>query len=152
MDPFVLRPNPRPGQCVVVGCRSRVTAKARVKQGRFCRRCKEARYKSLHPYTYTLNKLRNNARRRGIHFDLTLEEFVMFCDVSGYMAAHGRMADDLSIDRRRDSEGYVIDNIRAITVGENARKAAIARKLDRLQRIRDAVDRARAAHGQGLAA
>jgi hypothetical protein len=145
MDPFTLRPTPRPGHCVVAGCRSRVTAKARVKQGRFCRRCKEERYKKLHPYTYTLNKLRNNARRRGIAFDLTLEEWMMFCDASGYMAAHGRAADDLSIDRIRDSEGYVIDNIRAITVGENARKAAVARKLDRMALIRAAVARTQAA-------
>jgi hypothetical protein len=140
MDPFILRANPRPGRCAVHGCRSRVASGT--SNGRLCRRCREHRYKALHPYTYHLNKLRNNARRRGIAFDLTLEEFTMFCDLTGYMAAHGRFADDLSIDRIRDSEGYVLDNIRAITVSENRRKQAITQKLDRLARIREAVARA----------
>jgi hypothetical protein len=130
MDPFTLDPRPRPGRCRVKGCRHHVTPGQRRKQGGFCRRCKEDRYKVRHPYTYALNKLRNNARRRGHAFDLTLEEWIMFCDLTGYVDARGRGAEDLSIDRIRDSEGYTLSNIRVLTVSENSRRAAVRRKIE----------------------
>jgi hypothetical protein len=86
--------------------------------------------------------LRSNAKRRGIAFDLTLEEFVMLCDATGYMDSRGRQADDKSIDRIIPSLGYTLSNLRVIRVAENSRKAAVDRKIDRLQRLKDAVDRA----------
>jgi hypothetical protein len=128
MDPFKLRLNRRPDRCDVHGCRSH-PAPGR----RFCRRCREARYRLFHPYTYSLNKLRNNARRRGHDFDLTLEEWVMFCDLTGYVDARGRGADNLSVDRIDPAQGYTLHNIRAITVAQNSRQAAVDRKLARLR-------------------
>ncbi|EIQ01120.1 hypothetical protein OpiT1DRAFT_05688 [Opitutaceae bacterium TAV1] len=141
MDPFVTSTTKPRHMCKVKGCRHRVTATQRRKQGGFCRRCKELRYKATHPYTYTLNKLRNNARRRGIPFDLTLEEWIMFCDLTGYMTVSGRFADNLSVDRIDPKRGYTLDNIRAVTVSMNARYVHVQAKLDRLVRFHDAVAR-----------
>lgn len=137
MDPFALNPKARPGCCKVKGCRGRV--KTGTGNGRFCRRCREHRYKLTHPYAYSLNKLRNNAKRRGIPFDLNLEEWVMFCDLTGYVDAHGRGAEDLSVDRIDNSKGYTLDNIRALTVSVNARKWHIQQKLTRLEMFREKV-------------
>ncbi len=143
MDPFILVQRRDGSRCSVKGCRGHVS-KSRT-HGPVCRRCADRRYKALHPYTYALNKLRNNAKRRKIPFDLTLEEFIMFCDVTGYMGAAGRFADDLSIDRIRDWEGYNINNIRTLTVGENSRKQHIRTKLEKLMDLRtqvaDAINR-----------
>lgn len=133
MNPFVTTQNKRPGLCCVRGCRGKVTARQRKKQGRFCRRCKEDRYKATHPYAYSLNKLRNNARRRGIPFDLTLEEWIMFCDLTGYVDARGRGAEDLTVDRIRSGEGYTLNNIRALTNRKNGRKGYIEKKLQKLR-------------------
>lgn len=139
MDPFRLNPKPRPGCCKVKGCRGRT--KSGTSNGQFCRRCREHRYKLTHPYAYSLNKLRNNAKRRGIPFDLSLEEWIMFCDLTGYVDAHGRGAEDLSVDREKDELGYTLSNIRAVTVSVNSRKWHLQQKLTRLQLSREKIAR-----------
>ena len=110
-------------------CRRPISDDELRRHGRLCRKCKEARYKAAHPYAYSLNKLRNNAKRRGIAFDLTLEEWIMFCDLTGYVHACGRGADSLSVDRIDASKGYSLDNIRAVTLAENTRVAWVNRKI-----------------------
>jgi hypothetical protein len=75
---------------------------------------------------YAFKTLRDNAKRRGHEFQLTFEQFAKFAIRTKYLAGKGRTKDSFSIDRRENWRGYVLDNIRILTVGANSRK----KKLD----------------------
>lgn len=66
--------------------------------------------------------LRDNAKRRGKVFTLTFDQFSEFCYRTNYMAGRGRTKESYSIDRIDNNKGYTADNIRVLTVSENARK------------------------------
>lgn len=91
-------------------------------RGSYCHSCHKRRYKERHPERYAYQTLRNNARRRGHAFDLTLEQFVQFAFKTGYMAGRGRYKESLHIDRIDETGGYTIDNIQVLTNTENVRK------------------------------
>lgn len=110
--------------CQVRGCRHEVRG-----QGRFCRRCRDRRYKSANPISYAWDKLRYNARRRGKVFTLTKEYFRRFCEVTGYVHASGKTAGSLSIDRIDSAKGYEPGNIQILTPADNTRKQAVEAKL-----------------------
>ena len=87
-----------------------------------CHKCRSKKYKEKHPFEYWFNALRNNARRRGKEFTLTIEEFKEFCKQTGYDEKKGKTTTSLSIDRIRPGEGYSAKNIQAITLSENSYK------------------------------
>jgi hypothetical protein len=74
--------------------------------------------------------LRGNAKRRGIDFDLTLEQFRVFCTNTEYLKLKGKKSGSMSIDRIDNRRGYEIDNIRLITLAENSRKRAVDYKIE----------------------
>lgn len=111
---------PKTGRCKTPGC-----GRPRKKRNTYCCRCATRRWAANQPASYTLNKLRSNAKRRGIPFSITLEEFKAFCaSHPDYLTARGRNSRCLSIDRVKSWLGYSIDNIRLLTVAENSRRAA----------------------------
>lgn len=88
-------------------------------------RFNKERLKNGDPEKYAWMVLRNNARRRGINFELSLDEFRMFCKKTDYIRKKGRKSESFAIDRINESDkniGYRIDNIRVITNGDNVRK------------------------------
>lgn len=87
-----------------------------------CYKCKSRKYKQDHPLEYWFNALRNNAHRRGKQFTLTINQFKMFCERTGYDKLKGQTATSMSIDRIRAHEGYTVDNIQAITLSANVKK------------------------------
>lgn len=66
--------------------------------------------------------LKNNAKRRGHEFTLTLDQFLEFAIKTNYMARKGIYKDSYHIDRIDETKGYSIDNIQAITNTENIKK------------------------------
>ncbi len=66
--------------------------------------------------------LRDNSKRRGKEFTLTLQEFEQFCYQTKYLAGRGRSVDSYSIDRIDNTKGYTAENIRVLTVSENSKK------------------------------
>jgi hypothetical protein len=68
--------------------------------------------------------LRDNAKRRGKEFTLTFDQFKEFCYQTDYIAGRGRTKESYSIDRIDNQLGYTADNIRVMTVADNARKGA----------------------------
>ena len=107
-------------RCATPGCR-----KKRKGFARLCSKCLARQWAERHPISYTLSKLRWNAKRRGKAFTLTLEQFTAFClSHPDYLTAKGRHSRCLSIDRRDAKEGYHIWNIRLLTVGKNSERAA----------------------------
>ena len=85
-----------------------------------CSCCAARKWARGHPIAYALNKLRNNAKRRKISFSLTLEQFTYFCKAHPlFLEKRGRFANCLTIDRRRSSDGYTIENIRIVDLSTN---------------------------------
>lgn len=67
--------------------------------------------------------LKNNAKRRGKDFSLTLDDFMHFLKQNpNYMVKKGIRVKSLQIDRIDNLKGYSLDNIRAITLRENVYK------------------------------
>lgn len=103
-------------------CKTKYCRNDAAKHRTICEKCKSRLLKERHPITYHFNALRNNAKRRGKEFNLTIEEFKEFCKKTGYMELKGKNGSDLSIDRRENRKGYVMNNIQAITLSENTVK------------------------------
>jgi len=105
------------GRCITPFC-----AKKAGKRTRYCPACARRLWAEKYPEKYVFANLRGNARRRKKDFSLTLEEFLGFISENDYMKLRGRGRLCLSIDRKRNWEGYHKDNIRAITVASNVSK------------------------------
>jgi hypothetical protein len=104
-------------KCLTKYCRNKAAH-----HRRFCEKCRSRRTKQINPYYYHFNALRNNAKRRGKPFNLTLAEFKIFCANTGYMDLKGRSLSSATIDRIRDAEGYSFNNIQVLSNGENVTK------------------------------
>jgi hypothetical protein len=87
-----------------------------------CNTCKSKIYRAKFRIKYAFDALRNNARRRGHGFDLTLQQFTEFAIDTDYIVKKGRTIDSYSIDRIDNNKGYTVDNIRVLTVSENSKK------------------------------
>lgn len=117
------------GRCCVKGCRHTLNPKDRSHSGRFCRRCRDRRYKATNPIAYAWDKLKWSARKRKIPFKLTKAQFITFCLATGYAEGKGKTASSLSVDRIDASRGYEFDNIQILTLADNSRKAHVDAKL-----------------------
>ena len=105
-------------KCITRGCKNKAP------HGRkLCWTCKSRKAKEQNPLGYWFNVLRCNARRRNKEFTLTLNDFKEFCHKTGYDKLKGKKANCLSIDRIKEYEGYTKNNIRAITVSDNSKRA-----------------------------
>lgn len=71
---------------------------------------------------YFRNALKQNAKRRGKYFDLTLEEFKKFCIKHDYLAAKGRKSFSMTIDREDTTKGYTANNIQPLSNANNVKK------------------------------
>lgn len=96
--------------------------KGRNDSGGKCWKCIKRKYAEKYPVRYAYQVLKNNARRRGHEFTLTLQEFTRFCVKTKILLGRGRLKDCYSIDRIDERRGYHADNIQKIMVGENAAK------------------------------
>ena len=103
--------------CQTGGCQN----EARLHR-KLCHKCEKRKYREKYPLKYWYDTLKMNAKRRGKDFNLTLEQFGTFCMKTGYDEKKGRTAESLSVDRIRPEEGYVYDNIRAITLSDNVKR------------------------------
>lgn len=74
------------------------------------------------PLKSSYQALKDNAKRRGKDFSLTLEEFKKFAIETGYVYGRGRTVDSFHIDRIDESKGYHIENIQILTNSENVKK------------------------------
>jgi len=87
------------------------------------------------------NQLKASATKRGIYFDLELNElnelsFPLTCPVLDIKLAYNRgkaKDNSYSIDRRDSSEGYTIDNI--VVVSNRANKLKSDATVDELSRL-----------------
>lgn len=87
----------------------------------YCGKCRSRRFKERHPLKYSFGKLRNRAKERGHAFTLTFEQYEQFAKQTGYAELKGKTKHSLSINRKRNGEGYHVDNIEAVTLSVNSR-------------------------------
>ncbi len=88
-----------------------------------CTKCRRRRQKEKNILRYTFDYLKQNAKRRGKEFILTIEEFKDFCIKTDYLNLKGKNANSLTIDRIDNKKGYQIDNIQAVSLSYNSRKS-----------------------------
>lgn len=86
-----------------------------------CARCRDRIWRSRHPEHHLWNNLKKSAKRRGIQFTITVEEFKQFSDANGLVATVGRGAESATVDRIDSSRGYSLDNLRVLSNRENGR-------------------------------
>lgn len=106
------------GLCVAYRCTRKHTPK-----DRFCAKHSKRHQKESNHVSYCYANLRQNAKRRGKQFDLTIEEFRCFCEKTKYLERKGKSGKSASIDRVDPAKGYSIDNIQVLSLAENSRKA-----------------------------
>jgi len=102
------------------------------KGSKICHKHKKQRYKERHPVKYFYNCLKQNAKRRGKSFNLTFEEFEIFCHKTEYLNKKGISATGYHIDRIDHNLGYEIGNIQILTNSENAVKGNEEKKQKNL--------------------
>lgn len=86
-----------------------------------CNTCRDRAWRAAHPENHLWKNLKASARKRGLPFNLTLEEFMEFCRENNFVARVGRGSDDATVDRRDPREGYSKANLRVLSGEENAR-------------------------------
>lgn len=92
------------------------------KSGGLCTKCITARYRKENPVKAAYYIMKENAKRRGKQFDLTLEQFEQFVIKTGYMKKKGIFSESYHIDRIDETKGYSIDNLQVLTNAQNVRK------------------------------
>ena len=114
----ILEHKSKKGLCQAYWCKRKVDPS----HDRFCAKHRK-RYQKIHnPVVYTYGYLKQNAKRRGKPFDLTIEQFRKFCEETNYIALKGRLKKSATIDRIDPNKGYSIDNIQILTLSQNASK------------------------------
>jgi hypothetical protein len=103
--------------CSTVGC-GNTPQKGR----RYCQSCNNRKWRQKHPIKAAFNNLKQNAKRRGIWFDLTFQAFKRFCKDTAYVKLKGTGPDDMTIDRVIPAKGYVDGNLQMISKAENSIK------------------------------
>ena len=88
----------------------------------YCHKCRARKFKEDNPLRYKYDKVKQNARQRGHEFSISFEYFLQVIEGTGYAENSGRRAQDLQIDRKDVTKGYVEGNLRIITQQENVRK------------------------------
>ncbi len=98
--------------------------------GTFCSTCRSRHTREADPEKYCYHALKNNAKRRGHHFTLTLQQFKKFCFKTNYLVGKGRTKTSYSIDRIDNNKGYEMGNIRLLTVSDNSIKGTKVLNFD----------------------
>lgn len=87
-----------------------------------CSTCRSRKSREVDPVRYAFNTLKANAKRRGLAFSLTIDQFREFCIKTKFIAGKGRSSDSYTIDRIYNNVGYHIDNIQVMKNGDNVRR------------------------------
>jgi hypothetical protein len=85
--------------CLTPGCGKNVN------NSRYCSRCRTRKSRQNNLLRYWFLTLKNNAKRRGKRFTLTLQQFTDFCKETGYAEGKGIKADSLTVDRIDENGG-----------------------------------------------
>lgn len=105
----------RKGKCLTRGCHN-------TPKGTFCPTCYVRHWRLNNLVKYCYNNLKGNAKRRGMEFTITVEDFKAFCYQYNYIGGRGRSMEGLTVDRIDQDKGYIPGNLQALTNKENIEK------------------------------
>lgn len=112
------------GACPVRFCRN-----SSRQHGRLCGTHHTTAWRKRNPVKAAWLNLRTHANRRKLAFDIPLEVFKELCERTGYLEGKGSRPESLAIDRIQNWKGYVMGNIRVVTVAVNGLKGYHEGKL-----------------------
>ena len=78
---------------------------------KLCWGCRTRLKKKRHPVEYEYTRVRSSAKRRGVPFNITIEEWRAWCAETGYMELKGKQKGDMSLGRKDHSKGYSLSNM-----------------------------------------
>ena len=87
-----------------------------------CSTCISRKYRLEYPVESSYQNLKQNAKRRGKVFELTLKQFKEFCVKTNYIQNKGVTKESYHIDRIDENIGYTIDNLQVLTNTQNVKK------------------------------
>lgn len=93
-----------------------------------CWKCEARKYRASRALNWTYKQLKSRAKRRGIDFTLTLDQWKEFCDNTEYLKLRGSGSEDMTVDRIMPEFGYSAGNIQMLTRRENSIKQIQDRK------------------------
>lgn len=112
--------------CVTKRCRNSVK-----NAGAKCSTCRRRDQKNNNPFAYYWGNMKQNAKRRGKEFRITLEEYVEWSVKHRLHTHDGTKFCNKTVDRVDNSLGYFIENMQVLTLSENSRKRFIDERLAR---------------------
>lgn len=116
LDPRTVAMKKRRGLCICHGCRRRAeTAQRKLR----CLTCQSRLKRLKHDDRYAYENLKSSARKRGIGFNLSFEDFMEFCAITGYLELRGKEPHSYTIDRIYTDRPYEFHNIRILTYADN---------------------------------
>lgn len=124
MDFYTFKQNPRPKVCWVKFCRKHKTGTSKM-----CAMHKARKWRFQNPILAAFHNLKHHAKQRKKVFTLTLEDFSDFISTNTYLDDKGITKHSLHIDRKDETKGYEIGNIRTLSCSENVTRENIRRKF-----------------------
>lgn len=116
--------------CRVEGCtrprkkeRNSIALGRRLRSREVCAAHYSQFLRARNPVLYAYHACKGKAKRRGIPFLLTIEEFREFSARTGYVGERGRDGECLQLDRIDSRKGYTADNIQAVRASDHGRKS-----------------------------
>lgn len=106
-----------PTKCANDGC-FRVHAEGRT----VCNTCRSREYAKKNPVIMIWHWIKKSAKKRGLEFSITKDELKEFLAGTDYVAARGRLRDQLTLDRKEGLIGYHIWNLQVLPKHQNIEK------------------------------
>jgi len=123
MNPLNVRTKPKPGCCKTRRCKGKPrNLSTRPNSSEYCGSCHKKLWRMANPVKSAYLSLKSSAKRRGIKFTLTIEEWEAFVLPTRYLDESGLERHRLTVDRINPSGGYSKDNVQILTCSENASK------------------------------
>lgn len=117
--------HPKKGECLIKFC-ARPPAiywkRGVLKRESICQHCKSRQWRANNPILNAFKCIKSRAKRTGIAFSLTVQQFTTFCVVTGFVEKRGRSSGSLHIDRIDPAKGYEVGNIQVLTATQNIHK------------------------------
>jgi hypothetical protein len=105
--------------CCAYGC----TNNPEEKKAGLCHKHYNRKRRLVDPIYTRYSQFKGNAKKRGVPFFVTFDQFKWFCKKNNYLTK-GRRGQNATIDRRCNLWGYYIWNMQILTNRQNASKGS----------------------------